>query len=117
MAISIHAGQGIEKTIVGKSGQMFKYSNLILSGWDCNISDRDTGRLKKRLRFLQIRNELKEDQLRGQQKNWTVGEKVWVYLIRLLTTTFNLLILALCIVAIVLAATQEIARKFLKRYL
>jgi len=77
VAISIHAGQGIEKTIVGKSGQMFKYSNLILSGWDCNISDRDTGRLKKRLRFLQIRNELKEDQLRGKQKNWTVGEKVW----------------------------------------
>ena len=50
IAISIRAGRGIEKEIVGKSGQMFKYSSMILSGWDCNISDSETGQLKKRLR-------------------------------------------------------------------
>ena len=60
--ISIRAGRGIEKEIVGKSGQIFKYSKIILSGWDCNISDQQTAILKKRLRTMQIKYELKEDQ-------------------------------------------------------
>ena len=48
--ISVKAGQGMEKEIVGKSGNLFKYSLLILSGWDCNISDKDTATIKKRLK-------------------------------------------------------------------
>ena len=50
IVISIKAGRGMEKEIVGKSGNLFKYSLLILSGWDCNISDKETALIKKRLK-------------------------------------------------------------------
>jgi len=70
--------------------------------------------LKKRLRAIQIRNELKEDALTTERKKWTVGFKIWIYFVRIFTTLLNLSILAVCMVAIVLAATEgkELAQEF-----
>ena len=43
---------------------MFKFSKIILTGWDHNISDHGAKGLKRHLITGQIENELYEDRLR-----------------------------------------------------
>jgi len=105
IVISIQAGRSMEAQIVGKSGQMFKYSKLIF-GWDMNISDRETALIKKKLLAMKIKNELKEDKLISEQENWNFIERFYVYFIRFFTTIGNLAVLLGSILCVVLAATK-----------
>ena len=117
IVISVQAGRSMEAQIVGKSGQMFKYSKLIF-GWDMNISDRETAAIKKKLLAMKIKNELKEDKLIAEQENWNFFERMYVYFIRVFTTIGNLAVLIGSILCVVLAATKgkelESENNFLK---
>ena len=51
---------------------MFKFSKIILTGWDHNISDHGAKGLKRHLITGQIENELYEDRLRKRIENFDI---------------------------------------------
>ena len=102
----------IARSSVSELRKIFKFSKIILNGWDHNISDHGAKQLKRHLISGQIQNELYEDRLRIENSKRDFCEKLWIYFIRVIATIVNLILLSLYITAVALAATQGKLRRW-----